>query len=214
MKKEVSGFRILQFEKNPVFLWIAEISEYHSISKWIETLDVSEISRYHNFKFAHDAQNFAAHRFFARLCLNSIGCFDLNNNSFQFSDYGKPFLKNSECHFSWASSKNHIALAASQKFPVGIDIECIDKDFDIEHLWSKVSGNDDCDKDHENFFRFWTAREAIAKLTGTGLNEDILNLKLQLSKSHQRISIKCPNNISIRQFKTAGFIISIAHHSP
>ena len=71
---------------------------------------------------------------------------------------GKPVFKNSKVHFSITHSKN-IVMACFDQNPCGIDIEYI-KNRNLE----KLSKHYMCEfNDTEEFYRFWTQKEALYK---------------------------------------------------
>lgn len=67
-----------------------------------------------------------------------------------YGPYGKPFLANGGPEFSLSHAGEYVILVTHDT-PVGVDIEPITPEHD------------------EAFLREWTAREAIMKLTGLGL---------------------------------------------
>jgi len=90
----------------------------------------------------------------------------------QFDDLGAPHPQNGT-HFS-LTHKPRFAGAVVARRSIGIDVEEI-KPRKHSRTFDYV-GNEDEWKlapkiDTENFFRFWTAKEAVLKALGTGLRE-------------------------------------------
>lgn len=89
---------------------------------------------------------------------------------FDKSVNGKPFLKNhSNLHFNISHSGNFIVCAFSNNL-VGIDIELL-RDIDTaisSHYLNDREINSFHPVNNNSFFKLWTAKESILKLTGEG----------------------------------------------
>lgn len=99
---------------------------------------------------------------------------------FCYNEHGKPFLKNyPETYFSISHCQTAVAVATS-RLSLGIDIEDIKRykenvaeyvSNDVELKRIKESGAPE-----EVFVRLWTQKEAVFKLAGTGITDDIKNI--------------------------------------
>lgn len=94
---------------------------------------------------------------------------------FLYNDYGAPYIEGGP-HFSISHCKRGIAVAVCEN-PIGIDIEAI-RSFKPE-LMRKTMNEDEqlritssATPDVE-FIRFWTQKEALLKLQGTGIISDL-----------------------------------------
>ena len=94
---------------------------------------------------------------------------------FLYNDYGAPYIEGGP-HFSISHCKRGIAVAVSEN-PIGIDIEVI-RTFSPD-LMRKTMNEDEqlritssATPDVE-FIRFWTQKEALLKLQGTGIISDL-----------------------------------------
>ena len=106
--------------------------------------------------------------------LKPLGITDLEMG---FNEHGKPFLKHyPDIHFNLSHCKNGIAVAVDFA-PVGIDIESFRKDNislvrktmnPAEAEWIRTSSDP-----IETFTQFWTKKEAVVKLRGTGIIDDL-----------------------------------------
>ena len=88
-----------------------------------------------------------------------------------FNEFDKPLSK--EIFFNISHSHDLICLATSEDFDIGVDIE---KNRPMnEKLSEYISNKEELDeiKKNNNFFEIWTAKEAIVKAIGTGLNKKI-----------------------------------------
>ncbi len=101
----------------------------------------------------------------------------ISNLHFDFNEHGKPFLKHHpDIHFNLSHCKNGIA-AVVDFAPVGIDIESFRKDNlslvrktmnPTEAEWIYASS-----EPVEVFTQYWTKKEAVVKLRGTGIIDDL-----------------------------------------
>lgn len=101
----------------------------------------------------------------------------INNLEIGFNEHGKPFLiHHPDVHFNLSHCKNGIAVVVDFS-PVGIDIESfrrsnlalIKKTMNpAEAEWILSSSNP-----VEAFTEYWTKKEAVVKLRGTGLVDDL-----------------------------------------
>jgi 4'-phosphopantetheinyl transferase len=106
--------------------------------------------------------------------LEPLGITDLKMD---FNEHGKPFLPHHrDVHFNLSHCKNGIAVVVDFS-PVGIDIESFRKDNialvsrtmnPAEAEWIYSSSNP-----VETFTQFWTQKEAVVKLRGTGIIDDL-----------------------------------------
>lgn len=97
---------------------------------------------------------------------------------FLYNDYGAPYIEGGP-HFSISHCKRGIAVAVSEN-PVGIDIEAI-RTFSPD-LMRKTMNEDEQLRitssaiPEVEFIRFWTQKEALLKLQGTGIIADLYNV--------------------------------------
>ena len=95
--------------------------------------------------------------------------------TFLYNDYGAPYIEGGP-HFSISHCKRGIAVAISEN-PIGIDIEAI-RTFSPE-LMRKTMNEDEQLRitssaiPEVEFIRFWTQKEALLKLQGTGIISDL-----------------------------------------
>jgi 4'-phosphopantetheinyl transferase len=98
--------------------------------------------------------------------------------TFVISEHGKPsLLEFPEIHFNLSHCNNAIACAISSS-PIGIDVETLERKISgslIKHTMNEEE-QEEIRKDPDKFFRFWTQKEALVKLHGTGLQDNLHNL--------------------------------------
>ena len=101
----------------------------------------------------------------------------INDLEFDFNEHGKPFLKHHpDIHFNLSHCKNGIAVAVDND-PIGIDIESFRN---IDDALIRKTMNDSeiaiinaSDDAVETFITYWTKKEAVLKLRGTGISTDL-----------------------------------------
>ena len=106
--------------------------------------------------------------------LKTIG---INDLKMEYHEHGKPYLaQHPEVHFNLSHCKNGIAVVVDLS-PVGIDIESFRKDNialvrktmnPAEAEWIRSSSDP-----VEAFTQFWTKKEAVVKLCGTGITDNL-----------------------------------------
>lgn len=142
---------------------------------------------------------------------------------FEIGEHGKPSLREfPQIHFNMSHCRSGIAVAVSDK-PVGIDIEClgrlINKNGDLnmslaeyvlsqEELAQVVAAKPSPELQDQKaasdlvFTKFWTQKEALVKLIGTGIEDDLK----QILSLHPEVSID--TSVSLEQ----GYALSIAQY--
>ena len=129
--------------------------------------------------------------------------------SFGYNQSGKPFLsEQSHIHFSLSHCKKAIGCYISHA-PCGLDIESIRSAKDS--LVSYCMNEEECQQifsapnPDEAFITLWTKKEAVFKLKGTGINDDIKNILSP--RNIEGISIQTVSNLY------HGYILSVAQYS-
>lgn len=99
---------------------------------------------------------------------------------FTLNEHGKPFLKDHpEVHFNLSHCKNGIMVAVSNQ-PIGVDIEsyCNVSDSLIRYTMNEAEQHiiQTSDDPIRTFTEYWTKKEAVFKLRGTGITKDLHGL--------------------------------------
>ena len=129
---------------------------------------------------------------------------------FDYIAHEKPVLKHyPDIHFNLSHCKKGILCVIDDK-PVGCDIEEIEKKFDLNLC--HVCYNAQEIKDLQNaddpciaFTELWTKKEAVFKLKGTGINDDIKDILSP--RNTEGICIQTVPNLY------HGYILSVAQYS-
>ena len=100
--------------------------------------------------------------------------------TFLIGEHGKPSLQEyPSIHFNMSHCADAIACAVGDK-PIGIDVESTGRkisDALMRHTMSPRE-QEEIAGDPIRFFRFWTQKEALVKLRGTGLQDNLHDLLL------------------------------------
>ena len=126
---------------------------------------------------------------------------------FSIGEHGKPTLVgHPDIHFNLSHCKQAVACVVSSQ-PVGVDIECIDryKESLARHVLNGqefVAVQQAADPQLA-FTRYWTQKEAIVKLTGRGIDDDLKSLLLKY------------NNVSLHTEEHAdkGYVVTVASYT-
>ena len=88
---------------------------------------------------------------------------------------GEPYIEGDPYHIS-LTHKGDIAIAALSHSSVGVDVEDVTVPRNVERL-SRLFNESEKPKDLYDFYRVWTAKEAMGKKRGTGISYDLLKQK-------------------------------------
>jgi 4'-phosphopantetheinyl transferase len=121
---------------------------------------------------------------------------------FEYGDYGKPLLQGYDgVHFSMSHCANAVVCAVAG-FPLGVDVESM-RPYNARLAQytmndAELSRIESSDAPDVEFIRLWTMKEAVAKLSGRGIN----NLKNLLTEFNG--CIKCVEELE------KGYVYSVA----
>lgn len=145
-------------------------------------------------RFKHEQGRVACALSYLLLCRALREVYGIDEQpAFVYGEHGKPSLSFTSgeraeaertIHFNLSHCKHAVACVVSSR-PVGVDVECTGRY--REALARHVFNQQEChhmvqatDTDLA-FTRLWTKKEAIVKLTGRGIDDDLKNLLLKYS---------------------------------
>ena len=147
-----------------------------------DLLSADERSRADRFHFPADRRRFVIGRARLRQVLGRYLETAPRRLAFEYSEYGKPKLSspNTSLRFNASRSGERAMIACTSEREIGIDIECIRFDLEVEELAQRFFSAAENKKlraiapdiRHLAFLRCWTCKEACAKAMGTGLSLD------------------------------------------
>jgi 4'-phosphopantetheinyl transferase len=94
---------------------------------------------------------------------------------FRYSDTGKPHLEGADIAFNVSHSGEWVVLAIGRNRNIGVDIEMIKRDLDVEAIASRFFSQVEielirsAEDKHAVFFQLWARKEAYVKARGSGL---------------------------------------------
>ena len=138
---------------------------------------VPEPRRSQALQFKHTFGRFACLKSYLMLAGLLESEFGIKEFSISVSDHGKPYLTDRpEIHFSISHCRNAIAVAVAD-VPVGMDVETFRSFSDglMNKTMNEAERLDILSSDIpiETFTSYWTRKEAVFKLHGTGITDDL-----------------------------------------
>ena len=100
--------------------------------------------------------------------------------TFSYGEHGKPMLvEHPDIHFNLSHCREAVACAVSHS-PVGIDVERVGRDNDslTRHVMcdGEIRLIEQAEDSTVEFTRLWTMKEALVKLLGTGITDELKQL--------------------------------------
>ena len=141
-------------------------------------LSADELSRAARFHFERDRRRFTVARAALSQILAAYTGVDATQLVFSYSPYGKPSLKHApgDVRFNVSHSDSLAAIAITSAREIGVDIEKVRDDIEIEQLANRFFSPAEVatfsvlrDQKSAAFFRIWTCKEAFLKGQGMGL---------------------------------------------
>ena len=167
--------------ENVVDLWQVDLdSDPEDVASHFELLSNAEKERACRFAFARDMNRFIVGRGMLRKILSEYLGIAPESISLSAGRFGKPFLsaRGDGLRFNVSHSRGVEAIAVSLDREVGIDIEFVDRNFDVFSVADGVFSAEAISRLRslpsslraDTFFAGWTRKEAVLKAMGDGLS--------------------------------------------
>jgi 4'-phosphopantetheinyl transferase len=165
-----------------VHVWRANLNQTPCVvNSLLKTLTADERKRGQGYHFQADRDHFIACRGILRSILAKYLGVRAERLRFRYGAFGKPALRdyhNSQLRFSISHSYGLALFAFTRGIEVGIDLELIRRDLDIENIARHSFSPQELEKLHklrndlqtEAFYDCWTRKEAYAKALGKGFS--------------------------------------------
>ena len=173
----------LDLPEDEVQLWRVDLDAIRGDeSRWQKLLSSDECKRAARFHFERDRQRFVASRAWLRMIAAGYLVADAKELTFSYSEKEKPSLgaslANSGLNFNISHSSGIALLAFTRRRDIGVDVEQIRRDFDVETIARRFFSKYEQERVSalppeqkvEAFYRCWTRKEAYVKATGDGLS--------------------------------------------
>ncbi len=180
--------------ENEVHLWRADLDALReSEARWQKILSSDESARASRFRFAIDRQRFVVSRGLLRMILGSYLAVEPGILIFSYSGKDKPSMgqphSESGVRFNISHSGAAVLLAFTRGRDIGVDVEQIRSDFDVEAIARRFFSLHEQEQletlrkeeKFEAFFRCWTRKEAYIKATGDGLSLPLHQFDVSIS---------------------------------
>ncbi|WP_405268194.1 4'-phosphopantetheinyl transferase family protein [Methanobrevibacter sp.] len=140
---------------------------------------------------------------------------NITNPIFKTEKYGKAYISNHDnIHFNLSHS-GKIVLCAISDMEVGVDVEYIDSEIDLNIAKNYFYNREyesimKSDNPSDEFFRYWVLKESYMKYTGLGMNLELDSFEILLE---DKIRLKDDDeNLIFNLFDIENYKIGIASH--
>lgn len=181
--------RKLTFSDAEVHVWQADLAmEPAAVSDYAAWLSADERDRAARFHQARDRERFVAGRGLLRQLLGRYLQTTPEQLVFDYNVHGKPALAapfaDSGLQFNLAHSHDLALFAFTRGRAVGVDVEAVTPDLEIEPLLPRICTAEELaawqalpvESQRRAFFSLWTRKEALSKALGMGLSAPMFNL--------------------------------------
>lgn len=167
------------------------------------------------YKFAKDKKLSCGAALLLLKVLSNLG---VEDPIFKKGEFNKPYISNyPDIHFNLSHSKNLVACAVSDA-PVGVDIEYIDFNIDLDIAKHYFYNNEydsilNSSKPQEEFFNYWVLKESYMKYTGLGFNLALDSFNIDLLSSRDialKIDDKLIRNVKFSLFSLDSYKLAAA----
>jgi 4'-phosphopantetheinyl transferase len=173
----------LSLSRDDVHVWRVELERSQlQLQELAETLSSDEQVRAERFYFEQHRQHFIAGRGMLRTILGRYLGVEPQTLRFDYEARGKPILGDKFATSGLSFNLSHsqgLALYGVCRRAIGVDLECIRENTDVEALAKRFFTEREYEvvrslppnQQQQVFFRYWTCKEAYLKATGAGLSQ-------------------------------------------
>ncbi len=170
----------------PIKIDLRWTDTYSVSSRAYDCLDDSERAVAERLPQSARASYIAAHSLL-RIMLSEWDARPPRSWRFATSEYGKPYLRDSQLRFNISHSANHAVVVVSDGAEMGVDVE----DIAPHHVDAEIARRMFSDLEYQQwmqadnqvatFFQLWTLKEAYMKAIGLGVNLPLQDFSVILS---------------------------------
>ncbi len=206
----------VRLERHRVDVWRVFLDvRSEPLQQMESTLSADELQRASRFHFEKDRYRYLlAHASLRDILARYLQC-EPRVLIFSANEYGKPFLPNLEIDFNLSHSSDYALIAVVRGRRVGIDVEQIRADIEIESLarqnFSPREVSDLMALPPEQrpigFFNCWTRKEAYIKAQGMGLSLPLDSFDVSLSSNEPALAATRPDASEAARWSLHSFAI-------
>lgn len=199
-----------------ITIYLRTLDEIKFNSDFLNESDVLRANRIIN---EMQRKNFMKARSFIKECLGFH--LDLNPQEvdFNFGEHGKPYIRSRDnLFFNLSHSANFLALMVADFDELGIDIEFVDPNRDVNRLASKVFSDEEMGvfntmtsqiQKTDYFYQKWCLKEAFLKSLGLGIISPMTEINL---KNDEKQLYQCSEfgSFYLQNFSWRGSIVGIS----
>jgi 4'-phosphopantetheinyl transferase len=207
--QRLTGSARRQLQAGEVDVWLTSLKNFDRTQEeaCLQLLNESERTRWQRFLVAHAKEQYLVTRALVRTTLSRYA--DVPSAAWQFeaNRYGRPHVAPvhalSNLHFNLSNTRELVVCAVSRDIEIGIDVETICRDVDIDSLAPDVFAPTEladfrrtADGDRlERFFSYWTLKESYIKARGMGLSIPLDSFWFELGGPMPvlRVTDRCPD---------------------
>lgn len=216
-----------------VHVWIRRTAgmDERAVQEVVGLLSADERARYERFHFARDRRDYAAAHALLRTALSEYAKRPAASAPadwrFDTIAGGKPVLAPetpAPLAFNLSHTRGCVAVAVTAGAPVGIDVEALDREPDVDGVADRFFGPDevawlrraDGRGRKERFFRLWTLKEAYLKATGEGIAKSLHAIGFDVAPDGSVASFHAPPGMDASRWTFAtehaapGYLLSVA----
>lgn len=159
-------------------------------ARYYRWLNTEERARYNRFRFEKDRLTYVYCRGVLRALLGRYLNVLPNNISFDYTEYGKPYLSGQHnLYFNLSHAGDYALIAFTTTSAIGVDVEMIDRTIDTDKLVHRffspveitaVAALPQAERPVA-FFKLWTRKEALIKAHGAGLSLPLAQFGITVS---------------------------------
>jgi 4'-phosphopantetheinyl transferase len=205
----LSGAASLQLRAGEVDVWLTSLADIGPAQELgcHQLLSEQERAKWQRFLVPHARLQYLVTRALVRTTLSRYADVPSTAWRFEANSYGRPHVSPlhalRDLHFNLSNTKGLVVCAVSRDEEIGIDVETVSRDVDIDGLAPSVFAPAELadfrrtavEDRIERFFSYWTLKEAYIKARGMGLSLPLDGFWLDLSGRSPvlRVTDRCPD---------------------
>ena len=211
--------RPTDLQENEIHVWgfILEGKEA-SVERCVSWLDDRERARGTRFVRTEDRRRYALAHGSLRAVLGRYMRLDPSALEYRYAETGKPFVtqrlrSGDALAFSLSHSHGRMLVALSRSRELGVDLELIRRDIEAGKLADRffchteraAMAQSGTKREHETFFRYWVAKEAVLKAQGVGISS-LQDCEILLNRAGARTAIRATPGSAVQPDWTVHFL--------